>query len=398
MHLTDAVIRRLEPPGRGNKITYDDKVKGLGARVTAAGARSFVLTYSVRGNGRQRRYTIGSCDDWTCVQARDKARDLKRLIDDGGDPLAEIEEQRAAPTVADLVKRFEEEHVSDLRPSSAASYRTLLKYILSVGANIKVRDVRYEDIAALHRRITRAGHSYNANRCLAVASRMFSLAVRWGWRETNPCKGVERNKEHSRQRYLTADEMARLTRALAEFPDRDMADIVRLLLLTGARKSEILTMKWGSDLDLSRGIWTKPASRTKQNQPHQVPLSAPACQLLSEIEQRRAGNRSEYVFPGTGKHGHIRYIFNAWRRLCKAADIVNLRLHDLRHSFASELVSSGASLPLIGALLGHSSPATTHRYAHLYPDAQRAAVERVGAAISNAGKKPSEPLTFKSRR
>ena len=396
MHLTDAVIRRLEPPGRGNKITYDDKVKGLGARVTAAGARSFVLTYSVRGNGRQRRYTIGSCDDWTCVQARDKARDLKRLIDDGGDPLANIEEQRAAPTVADLVKRFEEEHVSDLRPSSAASYRTLLKYILSVGANVKVQDVRYEDIAALHRRLTRAGHSYNANRCLAVASRMFSLAVRWGWRETNPCKGVERNKEHSRQRYLTADEMARLTRALAEFPDRDMANIVRLLLLTGARKGEIVAIKW-ANLDLSIGTWTKPASAVKQNRAHTVPLSAPACQLLSEIERRRAGNRSEYVFPGVGKHGHIRYIFNAWRRLCKAAGIVNLRLHDLRHSFASELVSSGASLPLIGALLGHASPSTTARYAHLYPDAQRAAVERVGAVISNAGKKAPAPTPLRRR-
>jgi integrase len=396
MHLTDAAIRRLEPPERGNKITYDDKVKGLGARVTAAGARSFVLTYSVRGTGRQRRYTLGSCDDWTCVQARDKARDLKRLIDDGGDPLANIEEQRAAPTVADLVKRFEEEHVSDLRPSSAASYRTLLKYILSVGANVKVQDVRYEDIAALHRRLTRAGHSYNANRCLAVASRMFSLAVRWGWRETNPCKGVERNKEHSRQRYLTADEMARLTRALAEFPDRDMANIVRLLLLTGARKGEIVAIKW-ANLDLSIGTWTKPASAVKQNRAHTVPLSAPACQLLSEIERRRAGNRSEYVFPGVGKHGHIRYIFNAWRRLCKAAGIVNLRLHDLRHSFASELVSSGASLPLIGALLGHASPSTTARYAHLYPDAQRAAVERVGAVISNAGKKAPEPTPLRRR-
>jgi integrase len=396
MRLTDAVIRRLPLPAKGNRIAYDDAVKGFGARVTASGAKSFILNYTTK-SGRGRRCTIGRCDHWTTTDARNEARRLKHEIDLGRDPLADLEDARTAPTVGDLVKRFEEEHVSDLRPSSAASYRSLLKYVFSVGANVKVRDVGYEDIAALHRRITKAGHSYSANRCLAVASRMFALAVRWGWRETNPCKGVERNREHSRQRYLTADEMARLTRALAEFPDRDVADVVRMLLLTGARKGEVLSAKW-CDLNLGMGVWTKPASRTKQNRPHQVPLSAPVCQLLSEIEQRRPGGHSEYVFPGTGKHGHISYIFNAWRRLCKAAGIVNLRLHDLRHSFASELVSSGASLPLVGALLGHSSPATTSRYAHLYPDAQRAAVERVGAILT--GKAPADvvPLNKRGRR
>ena len=394
MRLTDAVIRRLPLPAKGNRIAYDDDVKGFGARITAGGVKSFILNYTTK-SGRGRRCTIGRCDHWTTTDARNEARRLKHEIDLGGDPLADIEDARTAPTVGDLVERFAEEHVSDLRPSSAASYRTLLKYILSVGANVKVRDVRYEDVAALHRRITKAGNSYSANRCLAVASRMFSLAVRWGWRETNPCKGVERNREHSRQRYLTADELIRLTRVLAEFPDRDMADIVRMLLLTGARKGEVVALKW-ADLDLSVGTWTKPASIVKQNRAHTVPLSAPACQLLSEIKQRRTG--SEYVFPGTGKHGHIRYVFNAWRRLCEAAGIVNLRLHDLRHSFASELVSSGASLPLIGSLLGHRSAASTYRYSHLYPDAQRAAVERVGAAIENAGKEAPPPERLRRGR
>jgi integrase len=395
MRLTDAVIRHLPLPAKGNRIAYDDDVKGFGARVTAGGVKSFILNYATK-SGRGRRCTIGRCDHWTTTDARNEARRLKHEIDLGGDPLADIEDARTAPTIGDLVERFEQEHVSDLRPSSAASYRALLKYILSLGVNVKVRDVRYEDVAALHRRVTKAGHSYSANRCLAVASRMFSLAVRWEWRETNPCKGVERNREHARQRYLTADEMARLTRALAEFPDRDMADIVRMLLLTGARKGEVVAMKW-ADLDLSVGTWTKPASIVKQNRAHTVPLSAPACQLLSEIKQRRTGSHSEYVFLGVGKHGQIRYIFNAWRRLCKAASIVNLRVHDLRHSFASELVSSGASLPLIGSLLGHRSAASTYRYSHLYPDAQRAAVERVGAVITNAGKEAPQPTPIRRR-
>ena len=287
------------------------------------------------------------------------------------------------------------EHGGRLPAHAAQSHPAALKHL-------KVSDINFSDIDALHSKITKAGHPYRANRVIAVASKMFSLAQRWNMRTDNPCKGIERNDEYKRKRYLSADELTQLTKALASHPNKQTADIIRLLLLTGARRGEVLSMRW-ADLDLTTGTWSKPASSTKQREAHEVPLSAPARQLLSEIrdEQARAHPRrplSEYVFPGGGNAGHVVEVKRAWRQLCKAAGITGLRIHDLRHSFASQLASGGASLPLIGALLGHSNPATTHRYSHLFDDPQRAAVERVGAIIETAGKSaPPEPVSLPRR-
>lgn len=380
--LTDAVVRRLEPPAAGNRITYDVVTKGFGARVTANDARAFVLTYSTTA-GRQRRITIGSFPDWNTSMARERAKELKREIDAGGDPLGTIEDARAAPTVADLIERFEAEHLVRKRETTAADYRLMIKtYIAPTFGSRKVREITFADCDGLHRKISRAGYLVRANRVIAMLSTMFALSIKWGWRESNPCKGIERHREHNRERYLSADELTRLTTALAEFPDKDIADIVRLLLLTGARRGEVLSMKW-EHLDLTLGTWAKPPASVKQNTAHTIPLSAPARQLLAE---RYIDGATGFVFPGVGRRGHRAVVFRAWRRLCDAAGITELRLHDLRHQFASELVSSGASLPLIGSLLGHRNVQTTSRYAHLYTDVQRAAVERVGAAIANAGK------------
>jgi integrase len=395
VRLTDAVVRRLEAPGAGNRITYDDTVKGFGARVTANGAKSFVLSYVVRGIGRQRRYTIGGCDRWTASDARDEAKRLKALIDRGGDPLAQIEDARAAPTMADLIERFEAEHLERKREATAVDYRSMIKtYVAPVFGSRKVQEIAFSDCDGLHRRISKAGFPVRANRVITMLSTMFALSIKWGWRTDNPCRGIERNREHHRRRYLTSDELQRLTAALATFPDKDVADIVKILLLTGARRGEVLSMKW-DDLNLGLGIWKKPPTSTKQNEPHEVPLSAPACVILAE---RYVDGAAGFVFPGVGRRGHRADLFRAWQRLCKAAGLANLRLHDLRHQFASELVSSGASLPLIGSLLGHRSPTTTNRYSHLYTDVQRAAVERVGDAVMNAGKPAVEPTPLKRGR
>jgi len=152
--------------------------------------------------------------------------------------------------------------------------------------------------------------------------------------------------------------LARLVEALAKFPDRDIADAIRLLLLTGARRNEVLTLRW-KDLNLAKDTWSKPPSYTKQGKHHTVPLSAPACQLLADRMARKADG--EYVFPGNGNKQHLVNVWHAFQRLCKTAGIEGLRIHDLRHSYASALASAGHSLPLIGALLGHSQPQTTHR-------------------------------------
>jgi integrase len=402
-HLTDAVVRRLPMPAKGNKVHYDE-VPGFGARVTSAGTRSFILNYVVKTSGRERRITIGSCADWTCTEARAEAKRLRHIVDEGGDPLADIEDARAAPTVDELADRFEQEHLPRKRPSTGRDYRHMLAiHIRPSLGRLKVAEVAFSDIDALHRKITRNGSPYAGNRVVAVLSKMFSLAVRWGMRETNPAKGIERNREHHRRRYLSADELARLVAALAAHSDKQAANIIRLLLLTGARRGEVLAMRWG-DVDLTAGVWSKPASSTKQQQAHEAQLSAPARQLLSEIREQQAAKHpkrplGEYVFPGPGESGHVVDIKRAWRQLCRAAKISGLRVHDLRHSFASTAISGGASLPLVGALLGHASPATTARYAHMFTDPQRAAVERIGAVIVAANKPAQEePTPIKRRR
>jgi integrase len=401
-HLTDAAVKRLPLPTKSNQITYDDDVPGFGVRVTAGGARSYVLNYVTRA-GRERRFTIGSADDWKATGARDEAKRLRRLIDEGGDPLGDIEDERAAPTVAELIERFVAEHVVRKRPSTGAAYRRALDLHIRphFGAHLKVADVRFEHIDALHRKLTKGGSPYQANRCVAVISKMFSLAVRWRMRPDNPAKGVEKNYESKRKRYLSADELARLCAALAAYSDQQITNVFRLLLMTGARRGEVLAMEWGA-LDLGTGIWTKAGSTTKQRTDHVVPLSAPARQLLVEIQAdyirlHPKKPLPQHVFPGSGERGHIVEVKKAWRRITKAAEITGLRIHDLRHSFASQLASGGASLPLIGALLGHSNPTTTHRYAHLFDDPQRAAVERVGAVISAAGKPSQEPVQLPRR-
>jgi integrase len=321
--------------------------------------------------------------------------------------LGDIEEARTAPTVTDLCARFVEEYLPRNRPGTVLNYTILLdRYVRPhFGNHTKVADVRFEDIDALHRKVTTNGGPYAANRTVAVLSRMFSLAIRWGMCDANPCRGIERNSEVKRTRYLSGDELTRLTAALAAHPDPDIANIFRLLLLTGARRGEVLAMRWG-DVDLTTGTWLKPGATTKQKTDHTVPLSAPCRQLLSEIRERQSAKKKvlpEYVFPGAGSTGHIVAIKRSWKALCAAADISGLRIHDLRHSFASQLASGGASLPLIGALLGHTQPSTTHRYAHLFQDPQRAAVERVAAIItaaeSNGGTEPT-PLrpTTRGRR
>jgi integrase len=399
-HLTDAAVKRLPAPAKGKEITLDDEVTGFGARVTAAGHRAFVLRYTTRA-GRERVFTIGDATVWRCTVARAKAKDLRRAIEDGGDPLADIEDERAAPTVAELCNRFEDEHLPRKRESTAGDYARMLRlYVRPALGRLKVADVRFEDIDRLHRKVTAADHPYRANRLAAILSKMFALAIRWGMREDNPVRGIERNTEYLRRRYLSADELARLIKALAEYPDQQTANIFRLLLLCGARRGEVLSMRW-ADLDLTAGIWSKPPSSTKQKEHHQVPLSAPVRQLLSEIRAAQSAKHrvlGTYVFPGPGSSGHIVEVKKGWRSLCKAADITGLRIHDLRHSFASQLASGGASLPLIGALLGHSNPSTTQRYAHLYDDPQRAAVERVGVTVTAAGKPPpAPPIELKAR-
>jgi integrase len=433
--LTDAIVKDLAAPKVGNKITYDGEVKGFGVRVTKAGAKAFILNY--RANGQERRITIGSCTDWKAADARKYAKDLKTRVDRGEDPMADRHEDRAAATVNMLADRFEEEHVAKKAASTQTDYKGILKtYIRPELGTKKVADVRHTDIERLHNRIQKTA-PYRANRVASVLSKMMSLAIKWEMRTDNPARGVERAPEERRERFLTPAEIERLAAELLVHPEKVTANAIRLLLLTGARRGETLSARW-SEFDLEAGVWVKPSAHTKTKKLHRVPLSAPAVMLLTEMKAdaqkrldeenrtRAAGTKPKelgYVFPGL-KGRPLQEPKRAWLSICVHAGLAEkvqkvdakgkpirnakgesvmiwqstVRLHDLRHTYASILASAGLSLPIIGRLLGHTQAATTQRYAHLMDDPLRAATERVGEIISPKAKGTAEIFDISSRR
>jgi integrase len=381
--LTDDFARSVPAPtALKSKIHYDAQVKGFGLRVTKAGARAFVLNY--RADGVERRLTIGSYPDWKVSTARKEATRLKRLVDQGEDPMGERHEDRAAPTMSNLCDRYLTERAPRKRETSRREDAALIKrWIKPEFGTRKVSDIRHADVDALHRKITDYGTPIRANRTMALISKMFSLAVRWEMRADNPAKGIERNNEEARERYVIGDELRRLIDALASYPNQMTANVIRLLLLTGARRGEVLAARW-DQFDLEAGVWVKPSSHTKQKRLHRVPLSAGARLLLVEI--KTSAGSSEFLFPSElGTKGHLTEIKKAWASIKLAAGLDGVRTHDLRHSYASILASSGLSLPVIGALLGHTQASTTKRYAHLFDDPLRAATDRVGAVMAEAG-------------
>ncbi len=367
--------------------------------MTAAGAKAFILNY--RTAGRERRITIGSFPDWSVPAAREQAKNLKRRIDQGQDPMGDRHEERTAPTIADLAQRFEAEHLTRRRSTTAKDYSSILRgHILPALGKTKVVDLRHADVEKLHRKIA-ATAPYRANRAVSVLSKMFSLAVKWELREDNPVRGIERAPEEKRERFLTPAEIARLGEALAVHPEKASCRAIRLLLLTGARRGEMLSATW-AQFDLERGTWTKPSSATKQAKEHRVPLSGPALAVLGEL-RADTPDGCPFLFPGKREvdpKGKVTWaplteIKRAWGSVCKAAKIEGVRVHDLRHSYASILASSGLSLPIIGALLGHTQAATTHRYAHLLDDPLRAATEAAGAFVSSAGKPAADVVPIR---
>lgn len=385
--LSDGVIRKLPAPAKGNRIIYDAKVTGFGVRITAAGAKSFVLNYRTK-LGRERRYTIGTFPDWKTGAARVEATELKKQIDRGLDPLGDIHAGRRASSMADLCDRFCADFLPRKRPSTQKSYQQIIEAeIRPALGTLKVAEVDFSRVDRLHRAISKRA-PYRANRTIALLSCMFSMAMKWKLCSNNPVKGIERNQEHKRRRYLSADELGRLTTALANARDQQSADIVRLLLLTGARRGEVLTAEW-SHIDLDTGTWRKPAATTKTNTEHEIPLSQAARVLLTNLRQRSPKDAT-WLFPAKDG-GHRKDIKDTWAGICRDAGI-KARAHDLRHTYASTLASAGQSLPIIGALLGHTTPATTQRYSHLFDDPLRKAADQAGAILSGTPSAEIVPL------
>jgi integrase len=379
--ITETLVKKLPRPARGNKIVYDSDLKGFGVRVTAADAKAFVLNYRI--GGHERRFTIGGYPEWSATAARKHAEDLKRRIDLGQDPLAHRREERASLTVNQLCELYAERHLPKKRESSQRDDMAIIRTIVIPRlGNMKAAAVRYADIDSLHRDIS-ARAPYRANRVVALLSKIFSLAIKWEIVAENPAKGIDKNPEHLRNRYLLPEEFERLMETLETWPNRPAANAVRLLMLTGARRSEVLKATW-DQFDLAGGFWTKPAASVKQARVHRVPLSSVAIELLKEMLSSRQS--SQFLFPGRDGDQPIGDIKKSWGAICRKADVSGVRIHDLRHTYASHLVSAGHSLPIIGALLGHTQAQTTHRYAHLFDDPLRVATEQVASMLRRSVK------------
>ena len=307
--------------------------------------------------------------------------------------------------MADLCQRYLDEYAPTKRASSAASDEMAIRlYILPEFKALKLVEVTFDHVVKLHRKIGQ-DHPIRANRVVSLLSKMFNLSRRWyqrrlptdesvPLRSDNPAKGIARNAETKRKRYLQAGRAgaphggARRASRQAGGEHHPLAPVDR------RRSGEALGARW-DQFDLTDGVWTKPASTTKQRSEHEIPLSAAARQLLSELYVPGAG---KYVFPGRAGVGHRVDLKRAWPEICRAAGITGLRVHDLRHSYASMLVSGGQSLPVIGALLGHTSPQTTARYAHLMDDPLRKATETVGAIVDRAGRPGAEVIDHRRRK
>jgi integrase len=395
VRLTNDFIARVEAPGSGAATWWDNdpKVRGFGVRVYASGARSFFLNYRV--DGRERRHTIGAFPTWSASAARDRAKELRKQVDAGQDPTGEKRERREAPTVQDLIDRY----IADHLPTKTAKgrekdeRRMLAEIGERLGKHTKVADVHDGDIRKLHRHITESGRPVRANRILAIASKMFSMALmsRAGenrpWRTAdlgNPCKGVERNREEPKERFYSQPELAAISDALAEYPGT-AADCVRLIMLTGCRPGEAMLTDW-KQFDAEPGYWIKPSAHTKQRKTHKLPLSPPAIELIDRLRRER-GKGATWVFPGHSAGEPIVALWHVWHFVRDRAGLgKDARLYDLRHSFASVGAGGGLSLPIIGRLLGHTQQRTTQRYAHLADDPLREAAARIGGTIAAAGK------------
>jgi integrase len=379
--ITKRAVDQLTPNSGGIPVLWDSDVKGFGLRCRPSGAKFYVV--KTRISGRQRWLTIGRHGSpWTVETARREALRLLGLRAAGQDPATLRDRQKSAITVAELGTRFLTEYVPQhCKPRTAEEYRRAVQlFIDPVLGQQRICDVARPDVARLHHRFR--DRPYQANRTLAVLSKMMNLAEAWGLRSdgSNPVRHVKKHREEKRERYLADAELERLGAALADAQanraeSRFALAALWLLILTGARLSEILTLEWGH-VDFANAVLRLPDSKTGAKQ---IYLNAAAIALLRAIPRL---TDNPHVIVGKKPGARLVNLQKAWRRLRATAGLPDVRIHDLRHSFASVAVAAGMSLPMIGKLLGHTQPATTARYAHLGTDPMRAASDLVGGKIA----------------
>lgn len=391
--LTKRLVEAISPDAGRDVIQWDSELRGFGVRVWPSGKRTYFVKYRTK-DGRQRKPTIGVHGVLTAEQARDEARQWLAQVARGEDP-ASKPQPKEAPTVEAFAEMYLNRHarLHKKRSSSANDQRLLAKRILPALGNRKLVDITREDVVRLHEALHH--RPYEGNRLLALLSTMFNLAEDWGFRavHTNPCRRVKKYKEEKRERFLGSADLARLGAALREAEQSgahstSAIGAIRLLLFTGCRLSEILTLRW-SEVDLEHGLLRLSESKTGKKM---VCLNAAARAVLEELPRRED---NPHVLPGRRPGAHLVNLEKPWRDIRGRAALDDLRLHDLRHTFASAgaIASAGAmsglSLSMVGGLLGHKELSTTNGYTHWAAEPLREAAEAIGAYLASATAEPA---------
>ncbi len=378
--------------GRSPCMIWDGALRSFGLRVQPTGRKSFVLFYRTE-NGTKRLTTVARYPEMTLDQARKRARRLQAEVLEGGDPSARKRQARDTIRFDDLAKAYLEGHAKVHKRSWETDVQRVRDYLVPLWGSRKAETIKRRDVAELHRHIGR-DHQTTANRVLKLVSVIFNWGERMGYlpeAHPNPIRGVQLYPEQARDRWLTPEEVQRLFAVLDSEPSPYVRAFFALCLFTGARKSELLEARW-ADIDLENGLLRLP--QTKAGRRHYVPLSKPAQKILESLP-REVG--SPFVFPSERGPGHLVNVSKPWKRLCTRACIENARLHDLRRTVGSWLVQGGASLPLIGRVLNHSTPGATQVYAHLAENNAKDALERHGAAlIAITGLEPARASMLQS--
>jgi integrase len=400
-HLTKSLVESAVPPKSGQLFLRDDEITGFGLRVTSNGSKSFV--WEGRIDGRTCRDTLGRFPDLSVLEARAKALEYKAKIAQGENPVGQRDAERAAlraeKTFAQLVDEYLTLHAKPHKRSWREDERMIRRYLPSSWSSRRLSDFSRHEMVRLHQTIGHEHGRYAANRLVALLRTMFNRARLWGLlKEENPVRGIKLFHEEKRERFLTADEIARLNQALMSEPDWRWRAFFPLSLLLGTRRGELITARW-ADIDFGQAVWRLP--NTKSGRPHLLPLPRAAVQILKRLPSR---NNSEWLFPGEKTNSSITAPSNAWQRIRERAGLngdenvpnTAVRQHDLRRTLGSWLAASGYSLPLIGRALNHANVSTTAIYARLDLDPVRRALEDNATMMLAAGRQTVDAQTKRS--
>lgn len=375
--LTQHFVERCRPPARGRVDYFDTRMPGLVCRVLASGTRTYSLRYRTL-RGRQVERKLASARVLRLAEARRLSRYLLAKVAMGEDPFAEQRARQAVPTLAAFVKTAYLPHVQGYKRSWKTDETLLRLHILPALGRLYLDEIGRGDIVRLLGR-HRAGHMpASTNRVLVLCRYIFNCALKWEepGLERNPTSGIALYPENNRrERYLKQDEARRLFAELESSPNRQLPRIVAMLLLTGARKREVLDARW-QDMDLDKRQWR--IVFTKAGRPRHVPLSRGAMRLLASLPR---GAGSVYLFPNPKTGRPYVSVFHSWNTARRRAGLADVRMHDLRHSFASYVVNAGRSLYEVQTLLGHAHMSTTQRYAHLSQESLLQAADSAAEAV-----------------